>query len=731
MHLMHLLVLVVLLCSNVVIGSSTDCPTPYPNDRIYPPPARHHYEDLNQHLDPQNLVKRGSEGQDISSLIASQNQVLTRVSGSKLPITAAVPKTATSLVTPKVSVHETILSSSIIRQSLASPSSVLVRSTINTKLPTAGVETAAPVVTVTATSVLAISASVNTETQTLANSAPSPIGLAAIGSSNIFTPISQGAPNSHQFPSKQNFYKPLGLSGADISKPIGTNKFYENLLTGDGTNPVFSLPYALWWTPQTNSSPAGINIEHYDTNQYYYGRITGNIAGYYGSPLGVVSFRFGASEFSSGTAMYVDTPTTMSINMNVRISLSRMTCSIVQGMAFITFNYYSATPKIYTQVQVSTVSRSSGPGNSLKFQILLLDGKTWVMYVYPNLQVSQSAFNLQIVDNANLVASSRFTGYIQIAKVPSGSSPGAFDSYSGIYATRVTLAGSVSGSSGSYSFQYSTAGGRAGATLLTYLLPHLVASLSRGSLTSLKLASQTRGMMTGCGGSMLTFTEKNLPWNVGFLPYSASGRSPSWSASEIQKITSAANIEAALDMSAQSNLNSIYFAGKILQKFAYVCLTANSIIVNHALMNSCLNSLKSAISRFVNNQEINPLAYDTVWKGVVSTAGLTDGSFQDFGNAVYNDHHFHYGYIVHTAAIIGFLDNSWATANKNWVNTLIRDVANPSTADSYFPQFRSFDWFAGHSWSAGITAVPDGRNEESSSEGINTPATSHTNTPRL
>ncbi|CAG8639407.1 1821_t:CDS:2, partial [Acaulospora colombiana] len=62
---------------------------------------------------------------------------------------------------------------------------------------------------------------------------------------------------------------------------------------------------------------------------------------------------------------------------------------------------------------------------------------------------------------------------------------------------------------------------------------------------------------------------------------------------------------------------------------------------------------------------------------------------------------------------------SWGIANSAWVNSLIRDVSNPSSNDPYFPTFRSFDWFAGHSWASGIFASQDGNNEESTSEDYN------------
>ncbi len=47
---------------------------------------------------------------------------------------------------------------------------------------------------------------------------------------------------------------------------------------------------------------------------------------------------------------------------------------------------------------------------------------------------------------------------------------------------------------------------------------------------------------------------------------------------------------------------------------------------------------------------------------------------------------------------------------------LVRDIANPSTRDQYFPVWRCFDWFHGHSWAHGLFDTLDGKDQESSSE---------------
>lgn len=103
----------------------------------------------------------------------------------------------------------------------------------------------------------------------------------------------------------------------------------------------------------------------------------------------------------------------------------------------------------------------------------------------------------------------------------------------------------------------------------------------------------------------------------------------------------------------------------------------------------------------------------------MSSASYTTGDGgADFGNSYYNDHHFHYGYHVLAAAVIGHLDPAWLPANKDYVNSLVRDYANPSTQDTYFPTNRMFDWYHGHSFAHGLYESADGRDQESSSEDV-------------
>lgn len=93
----------------------------------------------------------------------------------------------------------------------------------------------------------------------------------------------------------------------------------------------------------------------------------------------------------------------------------------------------------------------------------------------------------------------------------------------------------------------------------------------------------------------------------------------------------------------------------------------------------------------------------------------------DFGNACYNDHHYHFAYFVVAASTLVKLQPELKehTPLVNWINTLIRDASNPSSKDTAFPRFRAFDWFDMHSWSRGVVQSADGKDQESTSEELN------------
>ena len=97
-------------------------------------------------------------------------------------------------------------------------------------------------------------------------------------------------------------------------------------------------------------------------------------------------------------------------------------------------------------------------------------------------------------------------------------------------------------------------------------------------------------------------------------------------------IKQVATAEIAEDVSSQTYLDSMYFSGKALSKFAMIVYTIHDLLHEPTLAATGLEKLKTAFGKFVMNQQINPLLFDSKWGGIVSSGTFRTGDpNQDFG----------------------------------------------------------------------------------------------------
>jgi len=524
---------------------------------------------------------------------------------------------------------------------------------------------------------------------------------------DITVPVAVTQPGS-QFPQRVHPLQPIGYGPADLAKPIETNKWWAQLeVSGGQQSPCFAFPYTLWWS---NTGPYGMNISHTEASQLVFG--PGSPPPYYLNPIGISSLNIGAKEFTSAMSMGLDTPTQFTVNVTLSQGGGSIKFPFVEGMAWITGIYSGLTPLLPSVHAIISFQSSTMSGGS-KYKISLNDGTTWLIYVFPN------SGSYSLTQNGNsVVGSGHFNGYIQVAKIPIGSSTAEsiYDAQAGTYVTTMSLFGATSGSTGTYGFQFGTAG-KSSSAVLHFALPHHQASFvsdTQRTATGIYLRSTTMGVMQAYTATQWTMTE-TLPSNINWLTGTG------YTQSQLSAIAKAAADDINYNVGTQTaTCGSQYWAGKWFAKYAAICLVAHDVLHDSALSAAGIAKLKAAFATFQSNQQAVGLCYDTTWKGMTSAAGYTGGSGADYGNTWYNDHHFHYGYMVYAAAVLGHLDPSWLTpANVDYINCLVRDVANPSSQDPYFPVFRSFDWFVGHSWAAGLFIFGDGKNQESTSEDYN------------
>ncbi|CAJ0859232.1 13294_t:CDS:2 [Entrophospora sp. SA101] len=512
-----------------------------------------------------------------------------------------------------------------------------------------------------------------------------------------FDPISTDPPPPI-FPTQEHTQPPFNIDTSSTSKPIETNKWYVNMMLDKGQNPIWPLPYGLRWE---NNQPGQTDGFFADPVQYYYSVYTPSI---------IVS----ANELTGDNQLILSDMTQFSTNIylyptktNADPSSPSLNFPVTRGMSFTTVNYKQLSPVFYSGIGFKTIDQQPQqlPTGWIKYNVVLENDITWLIYINNAkatlVQLSQQKLELTLNGNGNNL----FDGIIQITKVPKGDDGQAESLYDQQHST--------------YSLNWKV-GGNNTIQPLIFALPHhqesFDNSLSGLSPTKLIMTSPAQGELLAYVGNVWQLKEPEFS-GTEFLPTDWESK---LSDANRQVILDQAKIDLALDFDTETTSNSTYFSGKSLAKFAALCLVISDVLKDPTLFNECFDKLKKTMDTYLNNQQQTKLVYETTWKGLVSNAGFTSQNpIEDFGNTWYNDHHYHYGYYLYTSAIISHFDEAWGRQNQAWVNTLLRDVVNPSPLDTFFPTYRSFDWYAGHSWSKGIFPSADGKDEESTSEELN------------
>lgn len=433
---------------------------------------------------------------------------------------------------------------------------------------------------------------------------------------------------------------------------------------------------------------------------------------------------------------------------------------IVRGMPYVTMFYNNVTPGIYFPSpalwkvnDVIAAANQTFTGTEFKVQTVLGDpglfrSQTWVLF-------SSQPITLQFSQNAQtlgLIGTSNFTGYIRAAHLTYFNDPNAADTTSRLallraYSKFVPIKGEVGANipngSGTatmnFNFTRYNEGGLSGDSLLMMALPHHVDMLPGGSTTNILKYQVLKGTMNEVKTKTWNMTEQ-LP-GYSWSPRSGGlGNVPlSW-CDTLSRYVNGDFVH----FNRQYQWMDIYSAGKTLARLGRIIQIADELYDRDNGRYSAMlplaarmrDSLQIFLGRWLNgNSSIysdgisyhkDSLLYDTKFRGIISSRShdsLNQNNGIDFGSALYNDHHFHYGYLLYAAAVLAKKNASWFTANGNYYSNrvvdLAREIANPSRGDSYFALQRYKDWYDGNSWANGLVPYGGGKNQESSSEAAN------------
>lgn len=390
------------------------------------------------------------------------------------------------------------------------------------------------------------------------------------------------------------------------------------------------------------------------------------------------------------------------------IPSNAMTVHMVYGSPYLTVKYGNIVPVLSSGnalLSVNGNTAASGSYSGSRFVLSYNTGNRFIVYV-----VGGSG-SLTFNKNGNtLTATGAFNGVLRIASAPTTSHDAILDASITPYVIAGKVATSYSGNTATIRFQWIYEGGSDASRILMLALPHHRESFVAGAQVPVQGSSSWRtlkGDMTPVLGASWALRETltDITWNARRAP------DPS----------KMAQLNAALqaDLTRYPGIpTDTYSFGKVAARYARLALIADQL-GNTGARDNFLNRLIGIMNPWMTGQVSgNSLLYDSTWGGTISSMGRAN-SGAEYGQAWYNDQHFHWGYFLYAAAVIARYNSVWAGQYKNAINDLARGIGNPSTRDPYFPVARHKDWFVGHSWASGLFSFGDAKNQESSSEAVN------------
>ena len=431
------------------------------------------------------------------------------------------------------------------------------------------------------------------------------IAVSVVSSVDVLLPFSTVAPDSSFYSNVVHPRQPQRLN-LGSKRALHTNKFYTNAILGTGENPVITHPFVLLLN---KDAPYGISISL--TEALNFGpQIDGTRVKYFINNI-LKNLQVSANEFSAqnNEVIEVDDPGfALTMRLRQQNSQASITVPIVRGMAYVTFEFNAATPRISTTHAILSVNgQTSGSITGKRFEIALNNGQTWIVYAL-NADITLEIRGQQLVGNQPV------TNVIRVTKKQADAfANSVLDSHAAVYPTGCQLRADVTGSSGTYTFLWQRKGDLT-KTLLHFTLAHHRQTFSGGSATATNIQAQSssKGTMIAYLGNTWVFAETALS-TMGFLaPRAPAPRYEDYIVAQLKK-----------DIAAGANMvvTDYYFTGKEFHKYALLCLLAD-YYRETTLRDQCMRTLKSAFDVLLAGKNGNALRYDTTWSGLVSSSGL-------------------------------------------------------------------------------------------------------------
>eukprot|EP00931_Biecheleriopsis_adriatica_P059290 TRINITY_DN35452_c0_g1_i1.p1 TRINITY_DN35452_c0_g1~~TRINITY_DN35452_c0_g1_i1.p1 ORF type:complete len:945 (+),score=122.89 TRINITY_DN35452_c0_g1_i1:104-2938(+) len=545
----------------------------------------------------------------------------------------------------------------------------------------------------------------------------------AASGESLLQPLERGRPSEEIFPD------PMGSrwihpAQTEVAGPKATNKFWANWVVASGSHEaIYPMPFVLKW----GSWPAPELRVSRGESKDVYGDASNTgperVRQYY-TPF-VSEFGLGALEEAETSGYSIVRETLFGINVRVRGPAGtnrQITFPIFSGMTYISGHFEGGfTPRITTERALVSISKIRDGTWSFRNN----GGVEFRVYALRNSgDFVDSSFSFD--DRGRL--NKALEGWVRLAQV---NNPGDADVLD-LHASAILVDWALQVTKGKVQYQFAKQGSEAMPILHFAYGHHLKLLPSDQQLVQLTTRAPTKGQMTGVVGDKWSLhVDTSEAEHLDFLPTGE----PDISRLEFLKAETLGALQwfkGGRNAKDTMLKGSYYFSGKGFQKLGTVCLLMEKFYgPEHNETKTCAELLASGFKCLCGHADAGDcrgspqgLYYDAEWGGTPSREGFSNQGCEgaaDFGNACYNDHHYHFGYFVVSASILVKLAPEYKSDSRltAFIHTLIRDTANPSMDDLYFPAFRSFDWFDLHSWSRGIVSSADGKDQESTSEELN------------
>ena len=154
-----------------------------------------------------------------------------------------------------------------------------------------------------------------------------------------------------------------------------------------------------------------------------------------------------------------------------------------------------------------------------------------------------------------------------------------------------------------------------------------------------------------------------------------------------------------------------YWGGKDLVRFARYMSFAHEM--GHDDFQTLRANLKTALTDWLTYTEGETEYYFARYPNWGALVGFNESYY----SYAFTDHHFHYGYFVTAAALLGMYDGQFLADYGDMIKLVAKEYANWDRNDDDYPFLRTFDVWNGHSYAGGLSS-PGGNNQESSSEAM-------------